>query len=140
MNAKSHVQNVFIDLFSLVFSAISVSPEIKRMREFPCLCLSKVKCLYSQQLCTALGQISALNFPPQVAQSISKEPAHTFWTQYLALNMEILRISVVPVILLPTPPDFWNPVGHTDPPDHCLLQELDNSCCRVATQADAFQN
>lgn len=74
------------------------------MGKLLCLCLFKGKCLHSQQLCAALGQISAFKFPPQVVQSISKKPAHVFWAWYLAFNMETLNLSgarVVVVILLP---------------------------------------
>ena len=49
------------------------------MGELLCLCLSKGKRPHSQQLCTALGQISALNSSLQAVQSISYKPLCIFW-------------------------------------------------------------
>lgn len=69
---------VSIDLFYLVSPAISVSPEVKRMGELLCLHLFKGKCLHSQQLCTALGQISALNFPPSSSTKYFQETGSYF--------------------------------------------------------------
>lgn len=134
-----------MSLFLLVSPAISVSPEVQRMGKLLCLCLLKGECLHSQQLCAVLGQISALNFPPQVVQSISKKPAHVFWAWYLAFNMETLRISVVPGwwwwwwSSSPLLQAFVIPWDTLTSWPLCLLQGLDSSCCRVTTQVDAFQ-
>lgn len=83
------------------------------MGELLCLYLSKGKCLHSHQLCTALGQISALTSSLQVVQSISHKPSCIFGAQVLTCNMEILSISVVPV--------WWWLSSHLHAPPDCSV-------------------